>query len=70
MLSLWGVSRESGKVYDGLDMLWNKAKAAKTRADLLVVRHQRAGSERFAGEIASVPLIIAGDGANQDPTHG
>jgi aspartate carbamoyltransferase catalytic subunit len=38
-------------------------------SDLIVIRHPIEGSARFASEIASVPVINAGDGANQHPTQ-
>lgn len=38
-------------------------------ADLIVMRHPIEGSARFASEIATVPIINAGDGANQHPTQ-
>jgi len=38
-------------------------------SDLIVMRHPREGSARFASEVASVPIINAGDGANQHPTQ-
>ncbi len=38
-------------------------------SDLIVMRHPLEGSARFASEIASVPVINAGDGANQHPTQ-
>lgn len=37
--------------------------------DLIVMRHPIEGSARFASEIASVPVVNAGDGANQHPTQ-
>jgi aspartate carbamoyltransferase catalytic subunit len=37
--------------------------------DLIVMRHPIEGSARFASEIASVPIINAGDGANQHPSQ-
>jgi aspartate carbamoyltransferase catalytic subunit len=37
--------------------------------DLIVMRHPLEGSARFASEISSVPVINAGDGANQHPTQ-
>jgi len=37
--------------------------------DLLVMRHPAAGSARLAAETANVPVINAGDGANQHPTQ-
>ncbi len=38
-------------------------------SDLIVMRHPLEGSARFASEVASVPIINAGDGANQHPTQ-
>jgi aspartate carbamoyltransferase catalytic subunit len=37
--------------------------------DIIVMRHPREGSARFASEVAKVPVINAGDGANQHPTQ-
>ncbi len=37
--------------------------------DLIVMRHPMEGSARFASEIATVPVINAGDGANQHPSQ-
>jgi aspartate carbamoyltransferase catalytic subunit len=37
--------------------------------DLIVMRHPLEGSSRFASEIAKVPIINAGDGANQHPSQ-
>lgn len=37
--------------------------------DIIVMRHPREGSARFASEVATVPVINAGDGANQHPTQ-
>ena len=38
-------------------------------ADIIVMRHPREGAARWASEISSVPVINAGDGANQHPTQ-
>lgn len=38
-------------------------------ADLIVMRHPIEGSARYASEISTVPVINAGDGANQHPTQ-
>jgi len=38
-------------------------------SDLIVMRHPVEGSARYASEISSVPIINAGDGANQHPTQ-
>lgn len=38
-------------------------------ADIIVMRHPRDGAARWASEVSSVPVINAGDGANQHPTQ-
>lgn len=35
--------------------------------DLIIMRHHLEGAARYASEISSVPVINAGDGANQHP---
>ncbi len=37
--------------------------------DVIVIRHPVEGAARLASEVASVPVINAGDGANQHPTQ-
>ncbi len=38
-------------------------------SDLIVMRHPIEGSARYASEVATVPVVNAGDGANQHPTQ-
>ncbi len=38
-------------------------------ADLIIMRHFLEGAARYASEISDVPIINAGDGANQHPTQ-
>lgn len=38
-------------------------------ADLIVMRHPIEGSARWAAEVSPIPVINAGDGANQHPTQ-
>ncbi|HCT31280.1 MAG TPA: aspartate carbamoyltransferase [Bacteroidales bacterium] len=38
-------------------------------SDLIVMRHPIEGSARYASEVSNVPIINAGDGANQHPTQ-
>lgn len=38
-------------------------------ADIIIMRHYLEGAARYASEIASVPVINAGDGSNQHPTQ-
>jgi len=44
-------------------------KIVSNYSDLIVIRHPLEGSARFASEVASVPVVNAGDGANQHPTQ-
>ncbi len=44
-------------------------KMVSSYSDLIVMRHQLEGSARYASEISSVPIVNAGDGANQHPTQ-
>lgn len=37
--------------------------------DMIVMRHPLEGSARYASEVSSVPVVNAGDGANQHPTQ-
>lgn len=38
-------------------------------SDLIVMRHPLEGSAKYASEVSSVPIVNAGDGANQHPTQ-
>jgi aspartate carbamoyltransferase catalytic subunit len=38
-------------------------------SDLIVMRHPVEGSARWASEVSPVPIVNAGDGANQHPTQ-
>jgi aspartate carbamoyltransferase catalytic subunit len=51
------------------ETLHDTIKMVSSYSDLIVIRHPIEGSARFASEIASVPVINAGDGANQHPTQ-
>ena len=44
-------------------------KTVSNYCDVIVMRHHIEGSARFASEIAGIPVINAGDGANQHPTQ-
>ncbi len=44
-------------------------KVISNYVDLIVMRHPVEGSSRWASEVAGVPVINAGDGANQHPTQ-
>ncbi|MCK5451892.1 MAG: aspartate carbamoyltransferase [Candidatus Aenigmarchaeota archaeon] len=38
-------------------------------ADMIVIRHPLEGSARYVSEVAGIPVINGGDGANQHPTQ-
>ncbi|MCF8370346.1 MAG: aspartate carbamoyltransferase [Bacteroidales bacterium] len=38
-------------------------------SDLIVMRHPLEGAAKFASEVSQVPIVNAGDGANQHPTQ-
>src|SRR5512133_1254180 len=38
-------------------------------ADMIIMRHPLEGSARYASEVSNVPVINAGDGANQHPSQ-
>lgn len=51
------------------ETLHDTIRMVSSYSDLIVMRHPVEGSARYASEIASVPVINAGDGANQHPTQ-
>lgn len=51
------------------ETLFDTIKMVDSYADLIVIRHPFEGSARYASEIATVPVVNAGDGANQHPTQ-
>jgi len=51
------------------ETLYDTIKIVSNYCDLIVMRHPLEGAARFASEITSVPVINAGDGANQHPTQ-
>ena len=51
------------------ETLYDTIKIVSNYCDLIVMRHPLEGSARFASEIANVPVINAGDGANQHPSQ-
>ncbi|MGB4205318.1 MAG: aspartate carbamoyltransferase [Bacteroidales bacterium] len=73
------VSRLGGKIISFTDSMTSSVQKGESLkdtiktvcnySDLIVMRHPREGSARFASEVASVPVINAGDGANQHPTQ-
>ncbi len=51
------------------ETLYDTIRIVSNYCDLIVMRHPLEGSARYASEITSVPVINAGDGANQHPTQ-
>jgi len=51
------------------ETLHDTIKMVSNYADLIVMRHPLEGSARYAAEVSPVPVINAGDGANQHPTQ-
>lgn len=51
------------------ETLKDTIKMVTNYVDLIVMRHPIEGAARYASEIATVPVINAGDGANQHPTQ-
>jgi aspartate carbamoyltransferase catalytic subunit len=51
------------------ETLKDTIKMVTNYVDLIVMRHPLEGAARYASEIASVPVINAGDGANQHPSQ-
>lgn len=51
------------------ETLHDTIKTIESYCDLIIMRHPIDGSSRYAGQISKVPVINAGDGANQHPTQ-
>lgn len=51
------------------ETLMDTIKTVSNYSDLIVMRHPLDGSSRWASEVAGIPIINAGDGANQHPTQ-
>ncbi|MBW6535930.1 MAG: aspartate carbamoyltransferase [Mariniphaga sp.] len=51
------------------ETLHDTIKMVSNYADLIVMRHPLEGAARYAAEVSHVPVINAGDGANQHPTQ-
>ncbi|MFV0553456.1 MAG: aspartate carbamoyltransferase [Mangrovibacterium sp.] len=51
------------------ETLHDTIKMVSNYADLIVMRHPLEGAARYAAEVSPVPIINAGDGANQHPSQ-
>ena len=61
-------SDESLSVQKG-ETLHDTMRVINAYADAIILRHHKEGAARLAADIATVPVINAGDGANQHPTQ-
>jgi aspartate carbamoyltransferase len=64
-----GFSDSSSSSVSKGETLHDTIKMVSSYCDLIVMRHPIEGSARYASEVSSVPIINAGDGANQHPTQ-
>lgn len=51
------------------ETLQDSTRIIASYADAIVIRHPQEGAARLAADIAEIPVINAGDGANQHPTQ-
>ena len=51
------------------ESLRDTIKMTEGYADVIIMRHLRDGAARFADDVACVPIINAGDGANEHPSQ-
>lgn len=66
------ISMENGSVSSSAfkgESLHDTIKIVQNYVDAIVMRHPVDGSAKIAAEVATVPLINAGDGANQHPSQ-
>lgn len=64
-----GFSDSSSSSVSKGETLHDTIKMVSNYADMIIMRHPMEGSARYASEISSVPIINAGDGANQHPSQ-
>lgn len=64
-----GFSDSSSSSVSKGETLHDTIRMVSNYADMIIMRHPLEGSARYAAEIAKVPVINAGDGANQHPTQ-
>jgi len=51
------------------ETLKDTIKMVSNYADLIIIRHYLEGAARYASEVTDIPIINAGDGANQHPSQ-
>lgn len=67
--SVIGFADENSSSVTKGETLKDTVRIVRNYADVIVMRHPIEGSARFASEVAGVPVINAGDGANQHPSQ-
>ena len=67
--SIIGFSDSSSSSTQKGESLRDTIKTVANYSDIIIMRHPREGSARFASEVSGVPVINAGDGSNQHPTQ-
>jgi aspartate carbamoyltransferase catalytic subunit len=64
-----GFSDSSSSSTQKGESLRDTIKTVANYSDIIIMRHPREGSARFASEVSGVPIVNAGDGSNQHPTQ-
>lgn len=64
-----GFSDSSSSSVTKGETMYDTIRVVSNYAEMIVMRHPLEGSARFASEISPLPIINAGDGANQHPTQ-
>ena len=64
------ISASASSLEKGETLLDTARNLEALRADLIVIRHQSAGSARFLADRLNASVINAGDGAHEHPTQG
>ncbi len=64
-----GFSDSSSSSVSKGETLHDTIRMVSNYADMIIMRHPMEGSARYASEVSGVPVINAGDGANQHPSQ-
>lgn len=64
-----GFSDPSGTSVQKGESLKDTILTVNQYSDIIIMRHPIEGSARWASEVATIPVVNAGDGANQHPTQ-
>ncbi len=64
-----GFSDSSSSSVSKGETLHDTIRMVSNYADMIIMRHPMEGSARYASEVSNVPVINAGDGANQHPSQ-